>query len=71
MLKRYLWLVISLLLIAFLASGVGATNSGNIWSYLFGSLNPEQIEVLTSIRFPRIAVAILAGFLIGIAGATM
>lgn len=71
MLKRYLWLVISLLLIAFLASGVGATNSGNIWSYLFGSLNPEQIEVLTSVRFPRIAVAILAGFLIGIAGATM
>lgn len=71
MLKRHLWLVISLLLIAFLASGVGATNSGNIWSYLFGSLNPEQIEVLTSIRFPRIAVAILAGFLIGIAGATM
>lgn len=71
MLKRHLWLVISLLLIAFLASGVGATNSGNIWSYLFGSLNPEQNEVLTSIRFPRIAVAILAGFLIGIAGATM
>lgn len=71
MLKRYLWLAISLVLMAFLASGVGATNSGNLWSYLFGSLNPEQIEVLTSIRFPRIAVAILAGFLIGIAGATM
>lgn len=71
LLKRYTPLVLALVLISFIASGIGATTSGNLWSYLFGSLKAEQIEILLSIRFPRIATALLAGFLIGIAGAIM
>lgn len=71
LLKRYTPLALALLLLSFIASGIGATDSGNLWSYLFGSLRPEQAEVLSGIRLPRIATALLAGFLIGIAGATM
>lgn len=71
LLRRYLPLALALVLLSFIASGIGATNSGNLWSYWFGSLRPEQVEVLTTIRLPRIATALLAGFLIGIAGATM
>ncbi len=71
LLKRYIPLIFSLFALSLVASGVGATDSGNLWSYFFGSLRSEQIEVLSSIRLPRIATALLAGFLIGIAGATM
>lgn len=70
-LKLFVPLLLTLVLLGFIASGIGATDSGNLWRFLFGDLNPEQAEVLSSIRFPRIATAILAGFLIGIAGATM
>ena len=56
---------------AAIATGIGATSSGNIFTLLFSNLPPEQSEILTSIRLPRIATALFAGFLIGIAGATL
>ena len=71
LLKRITPLLILLLVIAFVASSVGATNSGNLLRYLTGDLSTAQAEIMSSIRLPRIATAILAGFLIGIAGATM
>ena len=71
MLKRFTGLSIAIIAMAFLASGVGATNSGSLWSYLFGGISTDQREILTNIRLPRIATALLAGFLIGIAGAVM
>lgn len=70
-LKKFVSLTALLITLAFLASGVGATDSGSLWSYLFGDLEPQQREVLSAIRLPRIATAVLAGFLIGIAGAAM
>ncbi len=70
-LKKIVSLTALLITLAFLASGVGATDSGSLWSYLFGDLEPQQREVLSAIRLPRIATAVLAGFLIGIAGAAM
>ena len=71
LLKRITSLLILLLVITFVASSVGATNSGNLLRYLTGDLSTAQAEIMSSIRLPRIATAILAGFLIGIAGATM
>jgi len=71
LLKRITPLLILLLVITFVASSVGATNSGNLLRYLTGDLSTAQAEIMSSIRLPRIATAILAGFLIGIAGATM
>ena len=56
---------------AAISTGIGATSSGNIFTLLFSNLSPEQSEILTSIRLPRIATALFAGFLIGIAGATL
>jgi len=56
---------------AALSTGIGATNAGNIFALLSSNLSPEQSEILTSIRLPRIATALLAGFLTGIAGATL
>lgn len=70
-LKKIVSLTALLITLAFLASGVGATDSGSLWSYLLGDLEPQQREVLSAIRLPRIATAVLAGFLIGIAGAAM
>lgn len=70
-LKKLLPLIALLISFTFLSSSVGATDSGSLWSYLFGNLDPQQREVLGAIRLPRIATAVLAGFLIGIAGATM
>lgn len=71
LLKRITPLLLLLLVITFVASSVGATNSGNLLRYLTGDLSTAQAEIMSSIRLPRIATAILAGFLIGIAGATM
>jgi iron complex transport system permease protein len=56
---------------AAISTGIGATSSGNIFTLLFSNLSPEQGEILTSIRLPRIATALLAGFLIGVAGAIL
>ncbi len=71
LLKRITPLLLLLLVITFVASSVGGTNSGNLLRYLTGDLSTAQAEIMSSIRLPRIATAILAGFLIGIAGATM
>lgn len=71
LLKRITSSLLLLLIITFVASSVGATNSGNLLRYLTGDLSTAQAEIMSSIRLPRIATAILAGFLIGIAGATM
>lgn len=71
LLKRITPLLLFLLVITFVASSVGATNSGNLLRYLTGDLSTAQAEIMSSIRLPRIATAILAGFSIGIAGATM
>lgn len=71
LLKRFSLLLLLLVILTFSSSGIGATESGNLWSYLLGKLSKEQSEVLATIRLPRIATALLAGFLIGIAGACM
>lgn len=71
LLKRFSLLLLLLVILTISSSGIGATESGNLWSYLLGKLSKEQSEVLATIRLPRIATALLAGFLIGIAGACM
>lgn len=69
--SRLILLSFITLLVAGISTGIGATNSGNLLSLVFGNLSTEQSEILTSIRLPRIVTALLAGFLIGIAGASM
>lgn len=69
--SRLIFLSFLTLFVAGISTGIGATNSGNLFSLVFGNLSAEQSEILTSIRIPRIITALLAGFLIGIAGATM
>lgn len=68
--SRLLALAFLTFCVAAISSGFGATNSGNLIALLFGNLSTEQSEILTSIRLPRIATALFAGFLIGVSGAT-
>ena len=68
---RYIGIGFVIIVAIFLASGIGATDAGSLWSYLSGGISTDQREILTSIRLPRIGTALLAGFLIGIAGAVM
>jgi len=70
-LKRFSLLLLLIIMLILFSSGIGATESGNLWSYIFGNLSRKDSEVLVTIRLPRIATALLAGFLIGIAGACM
>lgn len=70
-LRRVLTLAGLLLLSIAIASGIGATNSGNIFSFFFGDLSQIQREIFLELRLPRVVAAILAGFLISIAGLLM
>lgn len=69
--SRFLALSLLTIFVASVSSGIGATNSGNIVTLLFGNLSSDQSEILLSIRLPRIITAFLAGFLIGVAGAIL
>lgn len=75
MLKRFnlinFGLFFLLLAIALLASGVGAAKIGNIFNYLSSDYSDTNKAIMESIRIPRIVTAILAGFLMALAGLLM